>query len=148
LDGPAFFRFGIGVQHENFNASSLRPKPQRASMEIYMLLKPVVALALMTAGLAFGAVRPAAAQSYTNPNRQLKFVVPYQAGGATDVVARLVATKLSESWKQPVVVENHPGGGGIVGNDMVAKAPPDGYTVLFAHHAAYPGARLGFQSAV
>ena len=72
----------------------------------------------------------AQAQSY--PNRRISFVVPYPAGGATDVTARLLANKLSEAWKQPVVVENKSGAGGVVGNDYVAKAQPDGYTVLVA----------------
>jgi tripartite-type tricarboxylate transporter receptor subunit TctC len=72
----------------------------------------------------------ASAQSY--PERRITFVVPYPAGGATDVSARLLASKLSEAWKQTVVVENKSGGGGVVGNDYVAKAQPDGYTVLIA----------------
>ena len=74
--------------------------------------------------------QPASADSY--PSRRITFVVPYAAGGATDVSARLLANKLSEAWKQNVVVENKSGGGGVVGNDYVAKAPPDGYTVLVA----------------
>ena len=56
--------------------------------------------------------------------------MPYPAGGATDVLARLLANKLQESWKQTVVIENKSGGGGVVGNDFVAKAQPDGHTVL------------------
>ena len=71
-----------------------------------------------------------AADAY--PSRRITFVVPYPAGGATDVLARLLANKLQESWKQAVVVENKSGGGGVVGNDYVAKAQPDGYTVLIA----------------
>ena len=66
------------------------------------------------------------------PNRRITFVVPYPAGGATDVSARLLANRLSEAWKQPVIVENKSGAGGVVGNDYVAKAQPDGYTVLIA----------------
>src|SRR3954454_15811649 len=71
-----------------------------------------------------------AADAY--PSRRITFVVPYPAGGATDVLARLLANKLQESWKQTVLVENKSGGGGVVGNDYVAKAAPDGYTVLVA----------------
>ena len=58
------------------------------------------------------------------PSRRITFVVPYPAGGATDVLARLLANKLQEAWKQPVVVENK-SGGGVVGNDNVAKAQPE-----------------------
>jgi tripartite-type tricarboxylate transporter receptor subunit TctC len=73
-------------------------------------------------------VSSSSAQDY--PDRRITFVVPYPAGGAADAIGRLLASKLSEKWKQPVVVENKSGGGGIVGNDFVAKAPADGYTVL------------------
>ena len=87
-------------------------------------------VAAVAATLAVMSASGASAQTY--PERRITFVVPYPAGGATDVSARLLATKLSEAWKQPVVVENKPGGGGNVGNDSVAKAPGDGYTVLIA----------------
>ena len=87
-----------------------------------------LAVAAVMALLAFSP--QASAQSY--PNRRITFVVPYPAGGATDVSARMLAAKLSDAWKQPVVVENKSGGGGVIGNDYVAKAPADGYTVLIA----------------
>ena len=64
------------------------------------------------------------------PNQPIRIVVPYPAGGATDTLGRTMATKLQEAWGQTVLVENKPGASGTVGNDMVAKAPPDGYTVL------------------
>jgi tripartite-type tricarboxylate transporter receptor subunit TctC len=71
---------------------------------------------------------PAAAQSY--PAAPVKFVVPFPPGGPLDVPARLVAQKLSQLWKQPVVVENQAGGSGSIGAHSVARARPDGYTVL------------------
>src|SRR3954466_903877 len=73
---------------------------------------------------AFGA----SAQSY--PARPVKLVVPYGVGGSADVYARYLGAKLSESLGQPVVIENRPGAGSIVGTDAVAKSEPDGYTLL------------------
>ena len=98
-------------------------------------VKRAATAAALLASIAIAAVcgssHPAtAADAY--PSRRITFVVPYPAGGATDVLARLLANKLQESWKQAVVVENKSGGGGVVGNDYVAKAQPDGYTVLVA----------------
>lgn len=68
------------------------------------------------------------AQGY--PNKAVKVIVPFTAGSATDILARTYGQKLSEMWKQAVVVENHPGAGGTIGAALVAKAPPDGYTLL------------------
>jgi tripartite-type tricarboxylate transporter receptor subunit TctC len=68
------------------------------------------------------------AQSY--PSRPIRLVVPFAAGGAVDVLARLLGSKLSDQVGQPVVVENKPGAGGTLAADMVAKSPPDGYTIL------------------
>ena len=67
------------------------------------------------------------AQSF--PAKPIRLVVPYPAGGATDMMARLVAQKLTDSLKQQVVVDNKPGAGGNIGVEMVAKAPADGYTI-------------------
>src|SRR4051812_35445963 len=84
-------------------------------------------LALMFAAL--GAIcEPARAQPY--PNKPVRIIVPFAAGGAVDVVARLLSTKLQELLGQPVVVENRAGAGGNTGADAVAKAAPDGYTIL------------------
>ena len=81
----------------------------------------IVASGLIAAG-------PAAAQAY--PNRLVKVVVPFAAGGGTDVMARIISQKLNEAWAQSVVVENRTGAGGIIGADAVAKSAADGYTYL------------------
>lgn len=87
------------------------------------------------AGLAlFSAVSPAMAQAY--PNRPITVVVPFPPGGATDPIARIFATKISEAWGVPVIIENKPGAGTTIGLNYVAKAKPDGYTVVFAATSA------------
>jgi tripartite-type tricarboxylate transporter receptor subunit TctC len=70
----------------------------------------------------------AAAQNW--PTKPVKIIVPFTAGSATDILARTFGQKLSDMWGQPVIVENHPGAGGTIGAGIVAKAPPDGYTLL------------------
>ena len=91
-------------------------------------------LAALGAG-AFGAsalapIRLAEAQTF--PNRTIRIIVPFPAGGPTDILSRVIAQKMSEDWGQPVVVENRPGADTAIGAVQVAKAAPDGYTLLAA----------------
>lgn len=88
---------------------------------------------------AFAAGHSQAQQAY--PTKPIRMIVPFPPGGTTDVVARLVAQKLTEAWGQQVVVDNRPGAGGIIGTEIVAKATPDGYTALLGSittHAVNP----------
>ena len=82
----------------------------------------------------------ALAQAY--PNRTVRIVVPFPAGGGVDTMARIVGTKLSERIGQPVLIEHRPGAGGTLGADAVAKATPDGYTVLLTVNALAISASL------
>ena len=90
----------------------------------------LIALALLS-GLAMGS---AAAQERADafPTRAIKIVVPFPAGGPSDVLARMIGQKMSEDWGQPVVIENRPGANTVLGAQQVAKAAPDGYTLLMA----------------
>ena len=90
-------------------------------------------VAILAAALAAMLLVPTAAQAQasTYPDRPIRFLVPYPPGGGTDVIARIVQERFQVALGQPVVIENKGGAGGSVGTDVVAKAAPDGYTVLF-----------------
>lgn len=93
------------------------------------LRKPLLAAALALLAL----VQPwaALAQSGNYPDKPIRFLVPYPPGGGTDVIARIVQTPMQQALGQPVIIDNKGGAGGSVGTEIVSRAAPDGYTVLF-----------------
>src|SRR5260221_13393959 len=100
-----------------------RCKLTRPKEDISMPMRRVIlAVLLLLAGGAY------AQSGY--PSKPIKWIVPYRPGGITDSVTRMIAQKLEERLGQPVVIENKPGANSIVGATLVAKAPPDGYTML------------------
>lgn len=92
---------------------------------------PMYPVALAVAALiAMGAAAGASAQAY--PTKPIRIVVPFAPGGPNDILARLVGQHLTQSWGPQVIVDNRPGAGTVIGTDLVAKSPPDGYTLLVA----------------
>jgi tripartite-type tricarboxylate transporter receptor subunit TctC len=94
-------------------------------MKRRMLLKAIAAIAALQ-------VLPSYAQTGF-PTKPVRLVIPFTPGGSTDILGRAIAQALSEAWRQSVVAENRPGAGGAIGADAVAKAAPDGYTLLMGH---------------
>ena len=94
---------------------------------------------LVLAALAASVALSAFAQSY--PSKPIRLIVPFAAGGGNDNIARLVGKRLNESLGQPLVIDNRPGAGGVVGAELAAKSPPDGYTLFLGgvgSHAVNP----------
>jgi tripartite-type tricarboxylate transporter receptor subunit TctC len=110
----------------------------------------VVFRLLMAASVLAGASAPLAAVAQEYPNRPIRWIVPYPAGGTSDFLARLIGTKMTEAWGQTVVIDNRGGANGNIGTELGAKAAPDGYTMLLVastftmNPAVYP--KLPFDS--
>lgn len=100
-----------------------------------MQLKPIVILAATLWPLAAASAAQPATGAGSYPEKPVRVVVPVAPGGGTDIIARVIMTKLSESLGGPFVIDNRAGAGGILGNEIVAQAEPDGYTLLFTYAA-------------
>ncbi len=100
-----------------------------------MFTKRALLAGMAATGFSLAAARPASAQTY--PTRPVKMVVPLPAGSAPDVRHRLIAQALTQLWGHQVIVENRPGGGGIIGTRAVLGEQPDGYTLLAALASIY-----------
>ena len=101
-------------------------------------MKQLIRMTAACAGIALCAVaadRAAAQTPY--PSKPITLVVPFAGGGSADILARVAGSAVAESLKQPVVVDTRAGGGGLVGASLVAKAPPDGYTLLLTTDSLY-----------
>jgi tripartite-type tricarboxylate transporter receptor subunit TctC len=81
--------------------------------------------------LVLALLMPFTAWAQAFPNKPVRIIVPYAAGGEHDALGRAIAQRLSDKWKQPVIIDNRTGGGSVIGTEAVAKAEPDGYTILF-----------------
>lgn len=99
-------------------------------------------LSQLALGLAFSAALAAPALAQTFPNKAIRIVVPFGAGGVADLTVRTVAAKMTEGLGQTVVIENKPGAGGVVAGDAVAKAEPDGHTLLLMSNGTAVSAGL------
>ena len=120
----------VGLDNELFYMDKTMVHPRRQIPSISRLLR---ILAIVGAGVLGLAGLPSAAAEGAYPTRSVTLVVPFPPGGGTDTGARIVAEQLGKRWGQPVIVENKGGAAGQIGADFVAKAKPDGYTLLMGN---------------
>ncbi len=109
-----------------------------------IIMRTLAAVFLVTVAAFFSP--GTGAQTY--PSRAIRIVVPFPAGGTSDILSRAIGQKLTEEWKQPVIIENRPGAGANIGAEVVVKSAPDGYTLLCAStiHTINPSlySKLGY----
>jgi tripartite-type tricarboxylate transporter receptor subunit TctC len=105
-----------------------------------MMLKTIASLSTWTGVLLATAISSGWAAEATYPTKPIRMIIPFGAGGSTDVLVRIVANKMPEGLGQQVVIDNRTGAGGLIGTDLVAKANPDGYTLLGtgSPHSIFP----------
>jgi tripartite-type tricarboxylate transporter receptor subunit TctC len=115
-------------------AASRRSPPARFRRALLVSILSVIGASLVAASPHALAQAGAAA---TYPVKPIRVVVPYPPGGTTDVLARAVGDKLTEAWGQPIVVDNRSGGAGIIGTEAVARAAPDGYTLVLGNNQTH-----------
>src|SRR5207245_8285466 len=87
-------------------------------------------LAVAMAAAMLGGSAPAQPPADKYPEKPIKIIVPFAPGGSVDILARVIGQKLTENWRQPVIVESRPGAGTMIGTQAAAKADPDGYTLI------------------
>jgi tripartite-type tricarboxylate transporter receptor subunit TctC len=117
------------------NPDSAQPRTRRSTIVI-----AVTTVAVLGAAVTAGVVGVATPAQAAFPEKPIRIVVPFAPGGGTDMIARVVAEGMSKDLGKPIIVENKPGAGTIIGSDYVAKSDPDGYTMVIATfaHAVNP----------
>lgn len=101
---------------------------------MFKTLAPRILATLLVPGFAMTA---SAVRAQTYPDKPIRLIVAFPAGGAADLVARAIAQRLTEQWKQQVIVDNRSGAGGVIGTEIGARAVPDGYTILFGSSSTF-----------
>ncbi|MEK7875075.1 MAG: tripartite tricarboxylate transporter substrate-binding protein, partial [Pseudomonadota bacterium] len=131
MDGEASANAGRGEQVRERKSVGYRA----AAQEVLMTAARMFPSLVLFIGVM---VAPVGAQIY--PNKPIRIIIPFPPGGAPTIIARLMGDKLTQSWGQPVIVDNRGGGNTVIGSEALVKSPPDGYTLglMTSAHVIYP----------